>query len=230
MTSLKRTALLCSLALTFAISGCATTASTTNSIEDTTDAATEQTKEIVEVEEAVEADTATESVSAASNYAPPSVQITDSGVSSLTTSTAPSLENIQSAFPDMEITTETMMAEGMEYPLIVVRDGAERIAEIEPTMDESGIYRLTAMGSQFSSVSDVRIGDSYSSIYAETAPDNCYPGVDDIANSVSCSAPDSEKVRYIFEGDWPILYGQLPSDAELANGRLTAFFWIPGNY
>ena len=243
MTLIKRTALLGSLILMVAASGCGENATE----EPAASTATDTTQTSV-IKEATEADAArndvTENtrneaiappadiepaVTAANNNAQGTYQITDSGVGSITTATPFSVEAIQSAFPNMEVTTETQMAEGMEYTIIIASDGSGRAIEVESTMD-SQLYRVSATSPQFSGTSGHSIGDSFGDIYESAANNQCSPGVEGGADTVICTAPGSEGVRYVFEGDWGFLQGQLPSEAELMDATLTSIFWNTGNY
>lgn len=259
MTSIKRTALLAGLLLTVAASGCAqkdapeenaavidsvsevATADTTPPNSTASDAvATEavpSSAPVTATETATETaqknnpqnSTAQKNVAAASNRVQSSFQLTDAGIGEVTASTPFSEEAIQSAFPNMTVTTEVQMAEGMEYPVIVALDSSGKALEIEPTMD-SKIYRVSATSSQIEGASGHTIGDSFSSIYGDVIPSDCGTGVDAWAGAVICTVPGSENVRYAFEGAWGPLMGQLPSDAELANGTVRAIAWGTGNY
>ena len=177
------------------------------------------------------ATTTENTVKAATNNSaqPSSIQVTDSGVGSITASTPFTVDAIQAAFPAMEVTTETQSAEGVEYTVIVASDGSGMAMKVEPTVDDK-IYRVSAMSSQFSGASGHTVGESFSSIYGDAIPSDCFPGVEAIADAVSCPAPESQSVRYVFKGGWGPLQGQLPSDAELQGSTLDMMFWGSGNY
>jgi len=243
MTSFRQTALLCGLVASVVMGGCrqnTPVAEEAGGVEERTaieaDAAPVE-KAAVKADVApdvtpdVASDVTPDVAIAANNSAQSSLmQITDSGVGNLTNNTPFSVEAIQAAFPTMEITTETAMGEGTEYPIIVVSDAGNEAVRIEPTADASRIYRVRSTSAQLLGASGHTVGDSFSSVYDGIIPRDCLPGVDASAGAVSCPAPGSQDVRYMFEGSWGPLMGQLPSDSELSGSTLKMIFWNTKNY
>ncbi|MFK8184333.1 MAG: DUF1131 family protein [Phormidesmis sp.] len=164
------------------------------------------------------------------NIQPSAIQVTDSGIGSLTPSTPFSLEAVQSAFPNMNVTTTTQSAEGTNYTVLVVSEGNSEMMKIEPTGDESLIYRVKVTDTQFSGNSGHTIGDTFAEVYGGTIPNSCVSGIDEASGFVLCTAPSSQNVQYAFTGDWAYTFDQLPADAALSSGVLQQIVWLPGNF
>lgn len=205
-----KSALLCGLILAIAASSC------------TSDRVTVPKAAIAE-EAASEVSIAVEDESTAS-----SIQVTDAGIGDLTASTPFETEAIQAIFPELIVSTTTESAEGMKYPVIVVSDSDTELMRIEPIEDK--IYRVTALSSQISGPSGHSIGETFSNIYGNNIPDYCSWVIDSPDDLVTCLAPSSQDVRYLFAGNWDYVYDQVPANAELSNGTLQEITWSPPNY
>lgn len=208
----------------------ATTATTTP--QKSEDAETTTLSEEAPLEDSIPANIAadTNTQAASNNALASSIQVTDLGIGGLTAVTPFSAEAIQATFPNMDVTMQTQSIEGVDYPVIVVSDGDAGKMEIEPTSDAALIYRIKAIGAQFSGLSGHTVGDTFESVYGSTTPDSCVAGMDAAAGFVLCLAPSSQNVQYAFAGGWNYTFDQLPDEAALSDGVLQQIVWIPGNF
>lgn len=206
----RKLVLLCSFVLAIATSGCRSSAAITPEAKVNEGSLSAQAL----------ADVADNSAQA------PLIQVTDAGIGGLTASTPFDVDTIQAIFPALSVSTTTASAEGMDYTIIVVSDGSTELLQIEATGNK--LYRVTALSSQSSGPTGHTPGEAISEIYKGNIPE-CSRMIDGPGNLVSCSAPGSQSVSYLFAGPWsPAVYAPLP-DADLSNGVLQEIVWIPRN-
>ncbi|MBS0876297.1 MULTISPECIES: RpoE-regulated lipoprotein [unclassified Tatumella] len=87
---------------------------------------------------------------------------------------------------------------------------------------QSTVSRIDVSDPAITSASGVKTGSKFSEVYTQ-AFGHCQPLEN--GEQVSCQAPDSQHIRYIYQGEWHGPQGIMPADETLKNWILTRIVW-----
>lgn len=69
------------------------------------------------------------------------------------------------------------------------------------------------------------VGSRFSDIYPKALGANCKIGQTEVASAVICQAPQDQRIRYVFSGEWDGPQTLLPPDATLRDWQIKRIIW-----
>ena len=154
------------------------------------------------------------------------LRITDSGVGRVTAQTPFVLSEIQGLFPNYSARANVGMTEGIEIPILEVRDGEDLVLTLTPTLDGVQVFSVIVHRAGSIDAWGGRVGASYSSIYGDQSPERCLPGSEELSGAVLCIAAGAEQVWYVFRGVWAGPDGSIPPPNALAAWTVSEVVWM----
>jgi hypothetical protein len=106
-----------------------------------------------------------------------------------------------------------------------VYDGDNHLLTINPT-NENEIFCIVIESPLITSLVGGSIGDSYFLIFGE--PDSstmCVPLQEEFSGKVSCRAPGTRNIYFVFTGEWTGPDGQVPPAEVLKNRKVEKIVW-----
>jgi Protein of unknown function (DUF1131) len=122
------------------------------------------------------------------------------GVGPITEATPFSISAIGKLLPTLRVVAGISSAEGIEFPTILVLDGAAELFIVAPNENRTGIASIVVTSGKIVYTGKGRIGARYSEVFGQTIPKDCSPGVEEDSGKVICRAPSSRHVHFVFSG------------------------------
>ena len=113
------------------------------------------------------------------------LKLTENGLGGLGSGTAYSVEGVSEALPGYAVTAENYYAEGDPYPMIVVRDGDQVIAEVLPRFEmEELVGSIIVKSGDISFDERISLGVTYADL--SVAPKDCVAGMEERSGLALC--------------------------------------------
>lgn len=153
--------------------------------------------------------------------------LTPNGLGNVGGSTPYSLEAVGAALPGYEVASEEYSVEGDTYPMIVIRDTGETIAEVLPRYGDEGMVGGIVVKSADITFEDrISLGTRYADM--SVAPADCVAGMEGRSGLVLCSDGKMPHIGVVFGGDWAGPDGELPPDDVLEDYTVQEITWSAG--
>jgi hypothetical protein len=155
--------------------------------------------------------------------------ISDAGVGPIRTKTPFSVAAIQKLFPTYQVKKSVSYTEDEPYPVILISAGGKPVLIINAEEEGSrSIFSVQVVGGLYAKSSPWPIGTQFSSIYRSGTDKSCAPGEEEMAGSVICTAPGTQHIRLVFEGNWDGSDGVVPPPSYLKRYTVSQIAWVPG--
>ena len=165
--------------------------------------------------------------SSSGNQVHESLTIADDGVGPIRDGMRFDLRSLRELLPGYTVTAGISSTEGEGFPVIRVMHGEHELLVINPSSDRSSILSVVTRSSAVRDAFGGRIGATYANIFAEREPEGCDPGMEEYSGTVSCPAPGSSRVRYVFRGVGSGPDGAVPPLEELRSWTVWEIAWLP---
>lgn len=155
------------------------------------------------------------------------LKLTEKGLGGLGSGTAYSVEGVSEALPGYAVTAENYYAEGDPYPMIVVRDGHQVIAEVLPRFEmEEMVGGIIVKSGDIMFDERASLGMTYADL--SVAPKDCVAGMEERSGLALCRDGNVSHVGLIFGGDYAGPDGELPPADVLATFTVQEITWSAG--
>ena len=151
--------------------------------------------------------------------------LTDTGVGGINKETAFEQAIIETALPGLTLSPQQAHNEDQAYSVLQADKGTETVLRVNANVDGKSIYSILISSAAINNSLGHTLGSQLDTIY-NTAND-CLPLQEQYAGLVSCRAPGSKYIYYIFSGDWQGPDGVLPPWDSLRNWTMTYMLWRP---
>jgi Protein of unknown function (DUF1131) len=155
-----------------------------------------------------------------------SIAITEDGVGPINASTPFDLKTVQKLMPGLKVKRGTSFTEGEEFPILKVSDLKVVLFTIIPDDNGRKIFSIVTKSNRVKNSFGVKIGDMHVGVFGDKAGD-CSPGMEEYAGTVSCLAPRSKHVHYIFVGKWDGSDNEIPPQEVFKSWTVSEIFWKP---
>ncbi len=156
-----------------------------------------------------------------------SLKLTENGLGGLGGGTAFSVEGVSEALPGYTVTAENYYAEGDPYPMIVVRDGGEILAEVLPRFEMEELVGGIVVKTDSITFDDrVSLGMKYGDI--SVTPQECVAGLEERSGLALCRDGKVPHIGLIFGGDYAGPDGELPPADVLNTFTVQEITWSAG--
>ena len=153
--------------------------------------------------------------------------ISEEGLGKLRPDTLFRKDQIQRLFPNCNIVKDTSSTEGELFPIFRIRKDDQEIFVINPTFDRQRIFSIEIKSTVVKNELGVNLGSTYHQVYGNQLNTNCSPGVEEQSGKVICFALGSERIMYVFEGEWHGPDGELPPSDILRLWEISKIIWKP---
>lgn len=152
------------------------------------------------------------------------LEIGETGLGELTTTTRFESDAIAQALPGCRVTPMTGWSEGDPVDVLLVTDGQAQLALVFP--DWTGrIYSVVIDSPSVRNRLGPAIGTRFEQAYGGSTPPVCVPGTEEATGRVLCQATPEGRLVYVFEGQWTGPDDTLPPAQELARWRIATIVW-----
>jgi len=153
--------------------------------------------------------------------------ISEEGLGKLRPDTPFRKDQIQRLFPNCNIVKDTSSTEGELFPIFRIRKDDQEIFVINPTFDRQRIFSIEIKSTVVKNELGVNLGSTYHQVYGNQLNTNCSSGVEEQSGKVICFALGSERIMYVFEGEWHGPDGELPPPDILRLWEISKIIWKP---
>lgn len=157
------------------------------------------------------------------NWFGSSTTVTEKGVGDLTASTPLTQESVSDALGgDYRVRSGMKMTQGEVVRYFEAMKDNTLAVVVEG--DKGQLARVVVLDKGIPTESGVTLGTPFHDIYSK-AFGSCEKASGDDSAMVSCKAPGSEHIHYLFSGQWHGPEGLMPSDDTLKNWTLNKIIW-----
>ncbi|WP_159566713.1 RpoE-regulated lipoprotein [Budvicia diplopodorum] len=90
--------------------------------------------------------------------------------------------------------------------------------------EQGKVKRIEVMDNGVKTAVGTKLGTKFSELY-EKAFNVCEVGIGDSAGSVACKSPESQRITYIFSGEWMGSSSIMPPDDKLRTWTISKMIW-----
>lgn len=157
------------------------------------------------------------------NWFGSSTEVTEQGVSGITSTTALDEQAINDALGgDYRLRSGMKTDNGTIVRYFEALDGDKLALVVNG--ENGSVSRIDVLDSAIKTDSGVEIGSTFSDIYSK-AYGHCQKATGDDSAGVECKAEGSQHISYLFTGEWSGPQDLMPSDDALKNWTLKKIVW-----
>jgi hypothetical protein len=156
---------------------------------------------------------------------PKPLEITNSSVGPIDGQTPYDRAHFEEVFKGYSVGTGALQTGSETLETVkVYLDGSEML-EIIPGRGGTAIDRVAVLSPEITDPNGNHVGSGYTSVFAETPPQNVIPGMSEYTGHVLCPAPGLSNITYIFHGDYTGPPGVVPPQNVLDSWSIKVILW-----
>lgn len=156
--------------------------------------------------------------------AEPTLELSIDGINGITASTPFSVDAFSASVDGLEWHHDVHETESGNQEVIVARINGETLFEVVKG-ERASIDTIVVTSDRIDSWFGPRVGDTFESLSHNLQLGECQPGTETRSGTVICRAAETERVAYVFAGQWPGPDGQMPPLDVLDTWPLSSIEW-----